>query len=273
MTNGTVSDFDAGVVIRNGTGNTVRGINARNNIGASAAVPATGYGDGILVQGATNNTIVGNVADNNGPFSGIGLLEFSDADHPNFVTTPTTGNVVRGNTVSNNVFCRPRGACDNDGIRVEPLVGPDNLIEGNHVFGNGLDGIALFSDADQNTVRGNTVFRNGFRGAVTGDGIRVFGSSNLVETNTVYQNARGGLTVGRRPGIGSGSLPNCVQTATRPCPGGVSGNPRGQNNQLLRNVTFANGMLDLYDSNPNCDNNIWRGNRYQTASPPCTTTP
>lgn len=277
VTNGTVSDFDGGVVIANGSGNTVSRVTARDNLGSSpSSGPGTAYGDGILLEGTSNNSIIGNTTLRNGPFSGIGLIEFNDSDHPTFTFQPTANNLVRGNQVYDNVFCRQSGTCDNDGIRVEPLAGPGNIIESNQVGRNGLDGISLFADADQNTVRFNSVFANGFRGAVTGDGIRVFGSSNRVEGNQVVNNARGGLTVGRRPALGSGSLPNCVQPtnpAGRPCPGNVSGNPRGQNNQLLRNGTSGNGLLDLYDSNPNCDNNVWRGNTYQTASPACTTTP
>jgi len=28
---------------------------------------------------------------------------------------------------------------------------------------------------------------------------------------------------------------------------------------------------DLHDENPNCDHDIWSGNIFQTANPPCTT--
>lgn len=272
VTTGQVSDFDGGVVIEGGQRNTVTRIRAVNNLGRSEGhppAPGTRYGEGIAIEGSSNNLVLNNQAINNGPFAGIGLYELPDTDHP-FPAGPVTGNVVRNNLVVDNVACREGGPCDNDGIRLEPLVGPGNLVEGNQVSRNGLDGIALFADADNNVVRGNSVNANGVTNAL-GDGIRVFGSSNLIEQNSANENASGGISVGRRTGFALGSLPPCRPTPTRPCP--TPGNPRGQNNRIFRNVAGGNGVWDLWDSNPNCDNNLWRGNRYQTANQPCTTTP
>jgi hypothetical protein len=50
-------------------------------------------------------------------------------------------------------------------------------------------------------------------------------------------------------------------------------NPNGRNNLLLRNTAVGNGLFDLWDSNPGCDNNVWRQNRGQKVSPPCTLNP
>lgn len=262
--NGSVTDFDGGVVIEGGTHNTVTQITARDNIGESPGHPslpgsAALYGDGILVEASTNNRILDNRAINNGPFSGIGLIEIPDADHP-FPPGPTARNVVADNLVEGNIACRAEGPCDNDGIRVEPAVGPNNLITRNVVRRNGLDGISLFADADANRVTRNTVEANGFRGAVPGDGIRVFGSRNLIEGNSSTANSRDGISVGRRSIAPPGSLP----------PNRTTGNPRGMENRILHNVTGGNGNLDLYDSNPDCDRNVWAANTFETAEPPCT---
>jgi parallel beta-helix repeat protein len=272
--NGTVTDFDGGVVILAGSGNTVTGMTARNNIGAASTntgPSTTLYGDGILIQGSSNNQVVQNVTDNNGPFSGIGII-IGDNDHPAIPPALANGNVVQGNRVTNNVACRRTGLCDNDGIRIEPRVGgtcltgtvicrgPGNRIVENQVIGNGLDGIAVFGFATSNVVSGNTVDLNGYRGAVPGDGIRVFGSGNLIENNSASRNNAAGVSVARRTGA-SGSFP-----AT---------NPNGRDNVLRTNRAFGNRVLDLWDSNrsPDCDNNVWSGNQGVTVFPPCTLNP
>ena len=261
--NGTVTDFDGGVVILGGSANTVTAITARNNIGAAFGQPGATtalYGDGILIQGSSSNSVVNNVADNNGPFSGIGVIR-GDADHPALPPADAPFNVIRGNQVTNNVACRRGNTpfCDNDGIRIEPSV-TDTLIADNQVVGNGLDGIALFGMTTRNVVRNNSVVRNGFRGAVRGDGIRVFGFGNTIEANTAYQNAAGGVSVARRPPT-FGSFP-----AT---------NPNGRGNTLRANTALGNGVFDLWDSNrnPDCDANVWTGNRGNLVSPPCTLNP
>lgn len=41
-------------------------------------------------------------------------------------------------------------------------------------------------------------------------------------------------------------------------------------NRILRNATGSNGNLDLYDSNPGCDRNVWVRNTFETAQPVCT---
>ena len=269
--NGTVTDFDGGVVILAGSGNTVTGINALDNIGAASSNtgPAALYGDGILIQGSSNNQILQNWTHNNGPFSGIGVIT-GDSDHPAVAPALANGNVLQGNRVTNNVACRRAGLCDNDGIRIEPRAGgtcltgtvicpgPGNRIIGNQVTGSGLDGISLFGFTTNNVVSGNTVDLNGYRGAVPGDGIRVFGSGNTVENNSTSRNNAAGISVARRTGS-FGSFP-----AT---------NPNGRNNVLRSNRAFGNRVFDLWDSNPECDNNLWRGNQGAVVQPPCTLTP
>lgn len=171
--NGTVHDFDGGVVIEGGGDNTVTRIVARDNIGASEGHPpaeGTRYGEGIAVEGSSGNRILRNTVLNNGPFAGIGLYEVPDSDHA-FPAGPTAGNVVQRNLVQDNTACRLGPFCDNIGIRLEPQVGPDNVIDRNEVRRNGLDGISVFADADGNVLRRNVVEANGFDGAVPGDGI------------------------------------------------------------------------------------------------------
>ncbi len=253
---GTVSDFDGGVVIEGGSNNKVKRITARDNIGNSAGhppAPSTQYGDGIAILSSTDNLILRNTVVHNGPYSGIGLFELIDSDHPRQVGGPTEGNVVNGNLVLDNNICRtPRGPCDDDGIRLEPGVN-HNLVVNNVVKRSALDGIGIFRTADENVARHNTLEENGFHNVThrKGDGIRVFSNRNLVEENLIFRNAGHGIAVGFV-------------------------NPRGTlfpalNNQLLSNKTGGNVDFDLKDFNPNCDANVWRGNTYDDADPPCTT--
>ena len=260
--NGTVSDFDGGVVVVNGYGNTVTGITATDNVGSSGDpnVRNTFLGDGILLEGSSHDLVEDNTSIDNGPFSGIGMYSEPDSDH-HFPASASAGNLIFDNTVTGNVDCRFGPFCDNDGIRIEPGDGPGNVIRGNTVDGNGLDGISLFADSDANVLQSNVVDNNGFHGAVPGDGIRVFSSRNVIVGNTADANAAGGVSVGGRTVFPPGSLP----------PNPITGNPRGMDNILSANRALGNGVFDLYDSNPGCDHNLWSGNTFGTAEPSCTT--
>lgn len=256
VTNGTVSDFDGGVVIEGGSHNMVKDITARDNLGRSTfGDEDTLYGDGIAILSSNDNQIIKNRAIHNGPFSGIGLFQEVDSDHPRDVSGPTSGNRIINNEVRDNNTCRrPNGPCDNDGIRLEPGV-HDNDVIGNVVTGSALDGIAFFRRADNNRAVNNVVEANGFHSAGhrKGDGIRVFSNENSIQSNRVFDNAADGIGVGFMT-------------------------PRGVlvpavDNRIVGNRTGGNLLFDLHDLNPDCDANLWRGNRYVTASPPCTSGP
>ena len=236
--NGEISNFDGGVEILLGGSNKLVGLNVHDNVSDGAG----SVGDGILITTSSNNEILTNTVRSNGPFGGITSLGAS------------SGNLIQGNSVLNNIACRVSGTCDNIGIRIENG-GTATTIVGNEVRGNGLDGISLFAQTTQNIVRANTVISNGYRGSVAGDGIRVFGSDNTVQRNESRNNKRDGVSVGKRSILGAGALPN--------------GN--GLNNDILSNTAQGNGFLDLWDSNPNCDNNTWTGNEFTKAQPACTT--
>ena len=262
--NGTVSLFDVGVAIEGGSRNQVTGINAEGNIGGAGGIG----GDGIALLSTRNNAVVGNRTVNNGPFSGIGVYSRIDSDHPRTTGGASQNNFVDGNFVEGNIISRNRVnpiGTDNDGIRVENDAA-FNTFSNNQVLRNGLDGIALFADTADNIVRGNRVEGNGFyrTTARRGSGIIVFSRStrNLVENNLVVRNADSGIDI--RPPVGTsvGAL----------------------NNRILNNTAVGNSVLpfipspvfgpsfDLKDGNPNCDANVWFGNRYRTFNQPCVTT-
>lgn len=254
--NGEVSNFDGGVVIEGGSHNLVFNITARDNIGQSELYPpgpATEYGDGIAVLSSTDNSIFDNTVIHNGPFSGIGVFETVDADHPREISGPAARNTIARNTVLDNNICRSAtGVCDDDGIRVEPGVEETTVVE-NTVKGSGLDGIAIFRTANNNTVLRNVVEGNGFhtRTHRKGNGIQIFSDRNLVQDNRAFGNGADGIGLAFR-------------------------NPRGTvfpavDNRIINNRTGGNVQFDLHDLNPNCDNNVWSGNTFQRADPPCTT--
>ncbi|MDQ4133131.1 MAG: right-handed parallel beta-helix repeat-containing protein [Actinomycetota bacterium] len=263
--NGSVRNFDMGVAIEGGSGNTVRSITARDNIGTNS----TNGGDGIAILSSQNNRIIGNITENNGALSGIGVYSTVDMAHPRATTGVSSGNLIQGNQVLNNIASRfgDVTTTDNIGIRVEPN-SPGNFIIANQVIGNGLDGITLFVGANNNVIRGNSVHRNGLyrTTARRGNGIGLQSlpgqqgaSGNLIENNVVTENGDNGIVLRGPRGGAPGAINNVVRNNT------------AVRNAILPLLGPAFGpAYDLNDNNPNCDNNLWRGNRYLTAEPPCT---
>jgi parallel beta-helix repeat protein len=262
--NGTVRNFDMGVAIEGGSNNVVQSIVARDNIGASF----TNGGDGIAILSSRNNRILDNITDNNGTVSGIGLYSNIDAQHPRSTGGVSSGNLVRGNQVTNNIASRFGNVTttDNDGIRVEPN-STGNTFEDNYLAGNGLDGIVLFVGSDNNVIRNNVVERNGLyrTTARRGNGIGLQSlpdvngaSGNLIEGNVVTLNGDNGIVLRGPRGTGLGAINNIVR-----------------NNVAVQNATLPilgpafGPAFDLNDDNPNCDNNVWENNTYITVDPPC----
>jgi parallel beta-helix repeat protein len=185
--NGTVRNFDAGVVIRGGSSNTVTNMAIRNNIGVPS--PCSPFTDGIAVVTSSNNRILFNT-----------------------------------------------------------------------VINNWIDGISMSLGASGNLVYRNRVASNGFGGPTAGDGIRVFGRNNLILSNMSVDNARDGISVGRR------------SPATGPLP-----LLNGRNNLIVSNFANPNVAFDHWDSNAFCDANTWSNPPAGVAfrplfiAPPCAT--
>ena len=268
--NGTVARFDGGVVIEGGTGNTVSGVTAEDNVGRS---PGTVAGDGIAILSSVGNLIEKNIVRRNAPFSGIGIYSLVDGDHNRQTVGVSTGNKIDQNTVYENLAGRdPNNPADtdNDGIRIEPnSVG--NSITANWVLRNGLDGIAVFAGASNQQILYNTVQDNGARtsSARRGSGIIVFNraNNNLIAHNFVTGNSDNGIVLqGTISAANPGTLGNRVlynqsfgnSTKAPLTPGAVPTGP------------FGGPTFDLSDRNGNCNVNQWYGNRYGTAFPECT---
>ncbi|MGH9153713.1 MAG: right-handed parallel beta-helix repeat-containing protein [Acidimicrobiales bacterium] len=243
LRNGTVTGFDAGVVIGGGSGNTIEALTLRDNVGNH---PDCSFGDGLASFNSSDNVIRNNTVERNGPYSGISLVGAS------------TANAVRGNRVRDNsllsVYC---GRPDQDiGIRVEGPGASDNTVSGNVVERNGLAGIALHSTLKgdpqnlRNTVAENRAAENGVSGGGSGitmlpNGAANFvnrASANVIKGNTVVLNVTDGIQVA------GGSV----------------------DNSLLKNSGSGNGRYDASDGNEGCDNNSWvHSNTFVTVNQPC----
>lgn len=95
LQNGTVSDFDAGVVIRGGASNTVTNLTARDNVGPDDVFQSE-LGDGIFVENSGLNRLINNTIVRNGIFDGIGVY----------------GELSNGNIIENNVVESTVGPSD-----------------------------------------------------------------------------------------------------------------------------------------------------------------
>jgi parallel beta-helix repeat protein len=249
--NGTVTKFSTGIYLEGGSGHTISGVVARDNIGLLSG--DTIFGEGIQLYQSNDNQILNSQLIHNGTFSGINLYD-------------SANNLVQGNQVLQNNVAQSSGIMQDIGIWVISLstagLSSNNRILANSAYSNGLDGIQVsrFSGvAGVNTVTGNTASNNGFgqkAGIRDGDGIAVFGVNNLIENNTVTGNAAHGVGVRDRT-----SQPALA-------------------NRLLRNRAYNNtagpnpqANYDLFDGNANCGVNVWSGNQGTTFSPACTKNP
>ena len=241
---GIVQQFDVGIKITGGSANSVANVTSQDNQGFTELGLALAGGDGILLDTTSNNTIVNNTVQRNGPFGGITL----------FVENAGTGlaanNLISGNRSINNAS--PITNNNVIGIRIEGPGAQNNTVTNNTVTGNSLDGIQVFGTAaggDNNTgniIRSNTVAGNVRDGIRTG----VRADSGLIEDNTVTANGQNGI----------------ILTAA-------------MNTSVLSNTSTGNSTMapatsyDLTDTTlvPPCDNNTWRGNVYGTFNQPCVT--
>lgn len=296
LRNGTVTGFDAGVLVQGGSSNTVTGIYAHDNIndntGSQTTSHGCGLGDGITVDGSDGNTITSNTVVHNGPYSGISLL--TDADN----------NTVKGNTVENNNVpnFRPNGVgncgapfsrpIQDIGIRVEGPGADNNLVQSNRVVNSAIGGITIHgyvycpptattgvcgTPQDQNTgnrIEFNYVADTGhdtYTQDSLADGIGVLrqgpasvvgvSQGNTISSNTVVNSYRHGVYVGNptQPGpkVGNSVVGNTVQYSLFD---GIDVPSGSVNNTIDSNTAQYNGRVDGYDGNTNCDNNLWTNN-------------
>jgi len=231
--NGTVEQFDAGVVIDGGSGNRVTKMVARDN---GAFQIDTELGDGIVIFSSSGNRIDQNTVQRNGPYSGISIVAHTDTttecggQFPGTAAltgaTPTYNQVI-GNTVQDNGidFSAPPGlGLDGQGIRIEGPGAEHNNVAQNLVTGNGIEGIGVLSvfngfappfgcgflNPPNPTNRFNLVTGNTAR-ANLATGIRILAFANSVNpTNNTLQNNLSELNQYSGIAISNGALSNSV---------------------------------------------------------------
>lgn len=248
---GRVAQFDAGIYIVGGSGNTVQNVTVEENYRTTQV----NFGDGILLDDSDNNRILNNTVRRNGPYNGIGLISGASSN-------TISGNIIDGNNIG---FTNAAGTViqqQDYGVRIEGPGSNSNTVSNNQVRGSGLEGIGVLRANpanNDNIIINNVVQGNGFHTLAQrrGNGIALFGGApsavnptrTIVSGNFVFGNAANGIRV------------------------------EAQGNQILNNRTGNNGgaalgpAFDLFDTNVDCDANVWRGNTYQTANPECTTAP
>ena len=186
-----------GVLVGSGTASA----QIQGNIIGLAADGTTSLGNtlhGILVTGASTNTLIGTNADGSndaaeantisGNANGI-IVDTAGTTgtmiYGNFIGTTTSGNTVRGNTI--------------DGIRIEAgatgtLVGGSGSARRNIIAGNGQDGVQIDGEAtDGNTIQNNWI-------GLAADGVTVLGNGG----NGIYISGGADNTV--IGGIGLGNV-------------------------------------------------------------------
>jgi len=340
---GTVEQFDSGILIRGGSGNAVRDVTVQDNInyriitgvnadpGDPASVaddpPTCDLGDGIAAFNSDNNVIERNRVVHNGPFSGISLVEDSDANRVarNVVADNDVLNRVRDDAEQNageNTVCgtateqgpmtRGRGVQD-IGIRVEGPGADNNRVERNDVIGSALVGIAIHgyvcnppppregSDRPPPPAApnngGNLIFKNNVSGTgqdtidldPVADGIATLqqgppnivcvAHSNTIKNNVSSNNERHGVFLGGRGSHDNTVINNrvndnggdglhvegpAIRNGEQVAPGAID-------NKLLANKGTGNDGFDGFDGNlnPPCDNNMWRGSKFDTVNQDC----
>jgi len=254
VVNGTVSDFDAGVLLGGGQSNQVRNMTVRDNVGPDDAFTAE-LGDGIILFDSARNLIANNLIAGNGIFDGIGVLG-GDADgnviHNNFVKD-TIGPSDRG-SAGQGIIVNAAGLGQNTGVAIIGTAIIDNLVRR-----NASAGISNINSVDSrivnNVVRGNglTNFPGHGIGLQLGPASEASASRALVKGNQVHGNGLDGIHVQL------GATENHIS-----------------HNEATGNNVLAYGYFpafDLHDLNPGCDANAWRGNRWGSGlySPACVT--
>lgn len=216
VTNGTVSDFSAGVVIDEGSGNTVTGMTLRDNLGPDyeGVQYQPELGDGIFVWNSPDNAIIDNVVIGSGMFDGIGVwgpgsdntrIEDNLVEETMGLSTLGVGILVNGadlqqgmisGTMTANNTVRHNGGAGLANLNNTYATIANNLVEDNGFGtweGNGI-GVrmgAAFSEIDGDSesyvhVVGNTVRGNAW------DGIHIESKKNRITNNRSTDNGRWG---------------------------------------------------------------------------------
>ena len=198
---GTITGFDAGVLVRGGSGNVIAHLLVTENFGAAGQ--SSLLGDGILIEHSAGNQVLGNTVRHNGIYDDIAVLGVD-----------SNNNTIQGNTVEQADDLRAFVEGAGEGIIINPFLETSNPRRGESIYGNNVisnvvrdnvgPGISILSDVSA-TIRGNLAQHNGFRadgrpGLFPGNGIGIHAlamadhsTKDVIDANTVLDNFGDGL--------------------------------------------------------------------------------
>lgn len=300
--NGTVDNFDAGVLVFRGGSNNLKSLDLHDNNATQfvADNPEAGQlGDGVLILGSTDNRVHDNLVRDNGPFSGISVV--SETEQQSVVGPLPTGNIISDNLVVHNAVpdvctsagtffggpCQPGEAVFNEdiGIRIEGPGANFTTLARNTVTQSGREGVAVLNTRNRFTPPDAFSPQNTDSVIVDND-VSANGVSVVITDPRVGQ--LGGDGIFTR--CFSGSPPEGCATRTLIENNRASRNPahgiaigKAQGNTIRGNTAVGNGFgsmtsyasdppyTDGFDLNvdPPCDNNTWLNNTFQTVNQPC----
>ncbi|MPZ65269.1 MAG: hypothetical protein GEU83_07025 [Pseudonocardiaceae bacterium] len=180
VTNGTVANFDGGVVVRGGAENTIRKVTASDNVnyrvltGRDSTLddidretgPFCDYGDGIAVFNSSGNSVEQNNVTGNGPYGGISLIEDSD-DNVVAKNKILDNDVLNANPDGEITVCGgPPGNMSEGrlsmtiGVKIEGPGSDRNVVEGNQVRNASMAGVGVVGQLTDGPQSSDNVVRN-----------------------------------------------------------------------------------------------------------------
>jgi parallel beta-helix repeat protein len=158
---------------------------------------------------------------------------------------------VFGDGADSNVFAGLTLADNDVGFDLRALTA--STIQHNEVTNSSATGILLFQSSG-NVVKRNTVLDSGVFGIFDNGG-----TNNLIVSNTAAFAVFDGIAVLAQSDVVVGNSTSDNATGIH-----VVGADGG--NRLFGNKSLDNG-LDMKDDAPDCDANVWKGNKFVTADP------
>jgi len=302
LKNGSIDNFDAGVLVFRGQKNTLTRLDVHDNDSAQFVADhpdEAQLGDGVVILGSSSNRLTTNDVHDNGPFSGISIVTETG---PRGVSGPLpTGNIIAGNTVRHNDVddactsagdffggpCQPgEGVFSEDiGVRVEGPGADHTNISGNTIVANGREGISVLNTRNASTppeinspqnidtlISGNDINHNGVARVLTdpevgqlgGDGIfnRCFNGSFVPGCPTRTTIVGNQVNNNQNHGIAIGKSQGNTIIGNT-----ALGNGGGTTTDYASDPPYTDGFDE--NTNPPCDANVWLDNRFGTVNQPC----
>jgi uncharacterized repeat protein (TIGR01451 family)/CSLREA domain-containing protein len=257
-----------------GAGNLIQGNHIGTNAAGTTAIPNT---FGIIINGASNNTIGGTTA------SARNLISGNSVNGLVIQLAGATGNAIQGNFIGTDITGTSSLGNANFGVSINNLAASTTIggtVAGarNVISGNGGDGITI--DASSNIVQGNFLGTNASGTAAVaniGSGILIFtGSGNIVggtsaaARNISSGNGFNGITIQPGPANNNtiqGNFVGLDVSGTTAIANGFSGIVVSGTNNLIggtaagaRNVCSGNVLTGIHMLMNTATNNTVQGN-------------